>query len=421
MPTILEKRQERAELWKKAQALITKADEEKRKMTAEEEQQFDKMMGDIDVMAADIQRREKAEVVSKELEASINKVIKPDPNDPGGEPKEIEYRGLKLGGIRNTPIFRAAFQKYLMMGKTELNSEDLRALQADVDTAGGYIVTPQQFVADLLMGLDNMVSIRKLATVIPLGKAESLGIPTLVTDISDITWTSEIQSVPRDASMAFGKRELHPHLLSKEILISEKLLRVSAVPIESIIQQRLGYKFGVAEENAFMTGSSSQQPLGLFTPSADGISIGRDVLTGAADNFTADGLIDIKYTLKPQYRTNARWILHRTAVAKIRKLKHGDGTFMWTPGIAGGEPDRILELPYIETEYAPYTFSANQYVGILGDLKYYWIADALNISIQRLAELYAKTNQVGYIGRMETDGMPVLEEAFVRIKTSSSG
>ena len=43
-------------------------------------------------------------------------------------------------------------------------------------------------------------------------------------------------------------------------------------------------------------------------------------------------------------------------------------------------------------------------------------ADALYMQVQRLNELYAETNQVGFIGRLETDGAPVLEEAFVRLK-----
>jgi HK97 family phage major capsid protein len=58
------------------------------------------------------------------------------------------------------------------------------------------------------------------------------------------------------------------------------------------------------------------------------------------------------------------------------------------------------------------------YVGMLGDFSYYWIADADTFAVQRLMELYALTNQVGLIGRLETDGMPVLEEAFARLKTN---
>jgi len=73
-------------------------------------------------------------------------------------------------------------------------------------------------------------------------------------------------------------------------------------------------------------------------------------------------------------------------------------------------------MPISMSEYAPSTLTTGLYVGILGDFSNYWIADALDMQVQRLVELYAEANQVGFIGRLETDGMPVLEEAFSRVK-----
>ena len=57
---------------------------------------------------------------------------------------------------------------------------------------------------------------------------------------------------------------------------------------------------------------------------------------------------------------------------------------------------------------------------MIADFSYYWIADALDMRIQRLVELYAATNQVGFIGRLETDAQPVLAEAFSRVKLAAS-
>jgi HK97 family phage major capsid protein len=102
-------------------------------------------------------------------------------------------------------------------------------------------------------------------------------------------------------------------------------------------------------------------------------------------------------------------------VKQIRKLKDGAGQYLWQPGITADMLDEILGIPIIVSEYAPSTFTTGKYVGILGDFSYYWIADALDMQVQRLVELYATTNQVGYIARFETDGMPVLSEAFVRV------
>ena len=81
-----------------------------------------------------------------------------------------------------------------------------------------------------------------------------------------------------------------------------------------------------------------------------------------------------------------------------------------------GEADLVLGLPMTISEWAPSTFTTGEYVGILGDFKHCWVADALSMQVQRLNELYAETNQVGFIARLETDGAPVLEEAFVRVK-----
>ncbi len=113
-------------------------------------------------------------------------------------------------------------------------------------------------------------------------------------------------------------------------------------------------------------------------------------------------------------------MFHRDAVKQIRKLKDGNGQYIWQPSLQAGQPDAILNRPVTMSEYMPNTFTASQYVGIIGDLQWYWIVDALTLTIQVLVELYAETNQNGYIGRLEADGMPVLEEAFTRVKLAAS-
>ena len=165
-----------------------------------------------------------------------------------------------------------------------------------------------------------------------------------------------------------------------------------------------------------MTGSGTSQPLGVFTPSANGISTNRDVTAGTATSPTFDGLIDAKFGLKSQYWPSARFIFHPQSLKRITKLKDGEGQYLWRQSVRDGEPDTLLGFGIIPSEFAPSTFTTGQYIGILGDFSHYWIADAMSMQIQRLNELYAETNQVGFIGRLETDGAPVLEEAFVRLK-----
>jgi len=216
--------------------------------------------------------------------------------------------------------------------------------------------------------------------------------------------------------MSFGKRSLKPRPVAKRVKVSEQLLRQALQSADSLVRSRLEYKFAITHEKAFLTGTGSSQPLGIFTASDNGIPTSRDV---SADNTTttikADGLINTKYALKAQYHKTAEWIFHRDAVKMIRKLKDGNGDYIWKQGRRRTKPTPSLNCPYSMSEYAPNTFTTGLYVGILGDLSFYWIADALDMRIKVLNELYAETGQIGYIGRMESDGQPVMAEAFARV------
>jgi len=399
--TTIEKRMERARLVEEGRALMDRAGAENRDLLTEEEAQYNRIMGQVDSLLTQIVREERQAALDLEIRA---KAVEQPAGKPANE-RSVESR---------------AFDRYLRGGPGILNAEENRALSMGLDTAGGYLVAPQQFVASLIQAVDNAIFMRGpgMATVQPaLLKAESLGAPSLEADIADPTWTSELLIGSEDSTMAFGKRELRPHPLAKYIKVTNTLLRQSSIDVEALVRNRLAYKLGVVMENAYLNGSGVLQPLGVFTASNDGIPTSRDVSTGnTTTSIGTDGLIEAKYTLKGQYWGKAKWLFHRDAIKQVRKLKDGDGQYIWGAGISTGTPDRILDLPYLVSEYAPSTFTTGLYVGILGDFSNYWIADALDMQIQRLVELYAATNQVAFVARFESDGMPVLSEAFVRVK-----
>lgn len=392
--------EKRANIWEQAKALIDAAEAEGRDFNAEEQQQYDKMMDEMDGLAKRAKRLEE----KQRLEAQLA--------EPASDPVRVNPAASE--NQNSAQDFMTEFRAYI---KTGVVGPEMRRLQADVDAQGGYMVPPEQFVADLIKELDNAVFVRRMATVIPLTTSDSLGAPTLEADVDDPDWTTEVQEVAADASMAFGKRALTPHQLTKLVKTSMKLLRTSAIPVEGLIRERLAFKFAAAQENNFLNGDGSNKPLGVFYADVNGISTSRDVSTGNTTTaISADNLIEVKYSIKQQYRGNAQWIFHRDAIKEISKMKDGDGQYLWRPGLAAGQPDVLLNLPVNESEYAPNTFTTGQYVGILGDFKYYWIAEMFGMEIQRLNELFAQTNQVGFIGRMWSDGAPVLESAFARVK-----
>ena len=400
---ILEMKQKRAALVKEARKLLDTAETENRELTGEETQKYEEMMKDVDSWGTKIEREESLRKMEETLKEPEEKT--PTQTKDPEERKEPQA----------TEEYRKSFERFLRHGQSVLTEKEVRAMQAEDPEGGGYLVAPQQFVSEMLKAVDNTVFMRTLARKFSLGKAESLGVPKLDTDFTSADWVSELDTGDED-TLDFGKRELRPHALSKLVKLSNKLIRNSVTPIESMVRERLAYVFSTTMENAYLNGTGLQQPLGIFVASDDGISTGRDVSTGnTTTSIKADGLIEAKYTLATPYLRNARWVFHRDALKQIRKLKDGEGQYLWQPGITGDRVDNILGIPVITSEYAPNTFTAGLYVGLLGDFSYYWIADALDMQVQRLVELYAATNQIGYLARLESDGAPVLESAFVRV------
>lgn len=403
MANLKDLREQRGKLVADARALVAKADAEKRNLTDEENTQYSSMMDQVEALRQQIEREEHLADLEREAIQT--------------ERESEERQNSEDPETRATELRAQAFRRYVMGGQGAMSADERRALAFDTDSAGGYLSPPQEFVARLIKAIDDQTFIRRFGTVFPLQGAHSLGVPSLENNPADADWTAEIGSVSEDSTMSFGKRELQPHLLSKLIKVSMKLLRQSVLPAENIVADRLGYKFAITQEKAFLTGSGAAQPLGVFTASANGISTSRDVSTGnTTSSMTTDGLLEAKYSLKGQYWMSAQWLFHRDGVKQIAKLKDGEGQYLWRESVRAGEPDMLLGRPVNMSEYAPNTFTTGLYVGLLGDFSHYWIADSMGMMVQRLNELYAATNQVGFIGRMESDGMPVLEEAFARVK-----
>lgn len=436
MATLLERANERLHDRKR---LVTEARAilEKPELTAEDRAEHSRLMNRAMELKDEADALTAQHTAEAELENRGGGGAGPEPVDPSpDQPVEIRTHFGGQFGIprgervyraepgtplhrRATPEYRQAFRRFLAL--TQQNEavpvEAQRALQAGSDEAGGYTVVPQQFMANLIQAVDNATFVRQLATVYSVPTAQSMGAPSLDADPADPTWTTELSIGSEDTTMDFGKRELHPHPLAQFIKVSKKLVRASALNIDGLVEQRLGYKIGVVQENAFLNGTGASSPLGVFVASDMGVSTARDVSTGnTATAIQTDGLLGAKYGLKGQYHPNASWLFHRDGVLNIAKLKDGNGQYLWRESVRAGEPDRLLGFPVLMSEYAPSTFTTGLYVGILGDFSYYWIADALDMTIQVLVELYAATNQNGYISRMETDGMPVLAEAFSRVK-----
>ena len=395
MSKILEMKEKRANVTSQLRAIYDQF--ENKEMDATKKDEMRKLEADFDNLTEVIAREEKQ--LERERFAGENIAKIPESKSD----RELEV----LNAFKN-----------VLAEPSVKNLEVYNALQMDNPTQAGALIAPQKFVNELIAELDNLLFMRQIANVLPsLNGAHSLGYPKRTARASTFAWGTELSAPSADSALAFGKREFKPNPGTGEILVSKTLLR-NAPNADSIVRSELTYNFMTGLETAYMTGDGAGKPLGIFTASADGISTTRDVSTGNTDTkMTFDGLKEAKYSIKEQHMNNLNWVFHRDGVKQIAKIKDGDGQYIWQDNVKEGEVSRLLGFPVRMSEYAPNTFTTGLYVGILGNFKMgYWIADSLNMEIQVLNELYARTNQVDFIGRIETDGAPVLEEAFARVK-----
>jgi HK97 family phage major capsid protein len=424
-------------------AILDAAQNEKRELLASEREAYDKIWAEscalkdqAEKLVGDDNRRKQLDNAIADLDKSQGRMIAP--TIPGAGPSythnndgvsltnpyEIRFRRrdnpeqtiqLAAGSAawrRHQPDYRNALRTYLTTGQVGA------ALQTDISTAGGYMVLPEQFVTELLHDVDNIRWIRKLARIFTT-TAQTLGVVKRTVRMASFAWGSELSTPAQDTALAYGKRTLTPHYMTGEILASRDLLRSALLPVDEYVRYEIGRDSGELEENAFQTGSGSEQPLGLFTATSDGIDTSRDVSTGNTTTaIGADNLRYAKYLLKPQYRDHpsTRWLFHRNTVRAVSLLKDGDGRYLWRDALTVGDPDTLLAYPVIESEFSPSTYTTGLYVGLLGAFYWYWICDSLEMDVMTLVEKYAETNQIAYVARRKTDGMPQLAEAFVRLK-----
>jgi HK97 family phage major capsid protein len=129
---------------------------------------------------------------------------------------------------------------------------------------------------------------------------------------------------------------------------------------------------------------------------------------GAGYAVTADEVIALVHSVDPAYRTNARFMFHDAQLAQLRLLKFSIGSdqvaYMWQPSLQAGNPDRLLGYPYTVNQSMTSVLTVNEKAILFGDFSKYVIRDVAEIRLRRLEELYAGTDQVGFIAFMRSDG-----------------
>ncbi len=387
---LIEMKQERATLTNSLRALMSQY--ETVEMPGDKQAEMKTMEDRFDALTAKITSEE----AQLNRERAIGEAVKPDA--PKSEIRDLFAKAL-TGETRHVDAYR-------------------NALSLGVDATAGNLTAPMEFRNELIKGLDDLLFMRQLATIKEsIGAAQSLGFPYRSTAAADATWVAEVTTAPEETALEYGRREFKPNKMAKLIKMSRTLVQ-HAPNADTTVMDEMRFRILAGQENGYLNGNGTAQPLGIFTASATGINTDRDVSTGNTDTtVTFDGLQEAKYSVKQQYQRGASWVGHRTLAKMLAKIKDGEGQYVWQGSVINGQPDNLLGAPFYMSEYAPNTFTTGLYVAVYGNFKQgYWIVDANEIYVQVLRELYAATNQIGYIVDYFGDGAPVLPEAFARVK-----
>ncbi len=388
--TINEMIQKRAKVWETAKNFVDTHENENGVLSAEDNETYSRMEKEIEDLTNAIDRQQRAEAREAELNRPVNTPITERPVKPVEE---------KTGRASNA--YKEDFGAHLR-GQRPVHNVLSEGVQAD----GGYLV-PEEFERQIVRGLDEANVVRSLAKVITTSAERK--IPVAATH-STAAWTAENGAyTPSDPS--FDQKTIDAYKLTDLVKVSIELLQDSMFDLESYIASEFARAFGIAEEEAFCVGSGTGQPTGIFT--ANGGQVG---ITAAANNaVTADELFSLVYALKSPYRRNAKWLMNDSTIAAIRKLKDGNGVYLWQPSLQAGEPDKLLGYELYTSPYVP-TMESDALAVAFGDFKNYWIADRSGRTVQRLNELYSTNGQVGFVATERVDGKVILPEGIQLLK-----
>ena len=388
---IVEMRDKRAKLWATMEGFLDPHRSEKGVLSVDDDTTYNNMEKELNDLTNEIKRMERRDAIEAELKKPVGIPLTEKPMKPGVDEKQG----------RASNAYKEDFGLHLR-GKKMLHN----VLSEGVDANGGYLV-PEEFERQIVEALKEENVMRKLCKVITT--ANERKIPVAGTH-SVAAWTAE-NAPYTESNPTFDQKTIDAYKLTDLIKVSVELLDDSAFPLEPYIAKEFASAFGVAEETAFCVGTGSGQPTGLFT--ANGGAVG--ITAAGATAVTADEVISLIYALKAPYRKNAKFLMNDSTVAALRKLKDGNGQYLWQPSIQAGQPDKLLGYDIYTSPYVP-VMAAGAYAIAYGDFMNYWIADRTGRTVQRLNELYSTNGQVGFVATERVDGKIILPEGVQLLK-----
>ncbi|WGD32018.1 phage major capsid protein [Ancylobacter sp. WKF20] len=307
-------------------------------------------------------------------------------------------------------VERKAFTAYLRHGK-EAGPDELKALTVSSDPQGGFLA-PAEMSSEFIRDLVEFSPIRTLATV-RTTSAPSVSYPKR-TGITNAKWKGETQA-QEGSEPSFGQVEIPIREVNTYVDVSNQLLADSGGTAEAEVRLALAEDFGAKEGLAFVSGNGVLEPEGLLTASGIG-----ETINGHATNLSADALVTLMYALPAAYRARGSWLMNGGTLAVIRKLKDGQGNYLWQPSYQAGQPEMILGRPVTEAVDMP-DVASGAFPIMFGDFATaYRISDRLALSILVNPYLLATNGMTRIHATRRTGAAVVQAKALRKLKMAAS-
>lgn len=405
---------------------ITKNTDDAR--VAELEARSDAIFKELDELDKKIAREERVAAAERSLEerAARNRPNGGNlevPGQDGGEgeqrtadQRQTEYRDaffalLREGGDVSamTPEQRALLRAGFVENRTQV---------AGTPSAGGYTVPTElaKKIVEVMKDWGPMYD-PGITDEMVTSSGNPFDIPTNDDTANQAAILAEAADLTDDNSgdLAFGEVSLAAFVYATPWLkLSFELLQDSAFNLEEFVARKLGERLGRLANKQLTIGDGTGDPNGIVTAS----SLGKTAAAVAA--ITGDELIDLQHSVNAAYRRSpfCRWMFADTTMAAIRKLKDGQGNYLWQMGdVRVGAPDLVLGKPYSVNDDVPALAAAKKAV-LFGDFSRYTVRKVGSPLIGTVRERFWP--KVGMAGLIRFDGDLVDTAAVKHLITAAS-
>ena len=295
--------------------------------------------------------------------------------------------GLARSANVHAPEHHAAFGGYVRRGEEGgLRSLESKALATTPDPDGGFLV-PDEIEARIAERLRDVSPIRSIATVRQVS-GSVLKLPHALGGMS-VGWVGETGVRPQTQAPQLDELRFPTMELYAMPAATPSILEDAAMDVDSWITAEVESAFAEQEGRAFVLGDGMTQPHGFLAyPRVAGASwswgsLGT-VASGADGDFgSSDALLDLVYALKAGYRQNASFVMNRRTQAAVRKLKDGDGNYLWAPPAGAEARATLLGFPIVEAEDMPDIGVGNAAIAFGDFARGYLVVDRTGVRVLR--------------------------------------